>query len=178
MACSKSKALVLGHSFIRRLEDDIQSAHKPWLMHNFGLEQCDAYFVHEGCWKVSVKHETFLGEVQAKLKSLPAPFDAAIIQLGGNDLCLTYCEPLELDSRIEDLVQWLLKNGLANLIYVCELFTRPHPRGLSSETYETCRSVVNRCLDTLLENAGHIKLWKHKRISTVLITFLFMMEHI
>ena len=76
-----------------------------------------------------------------------------IVQLGGNDLCLTYCEPLELASKIKDLAQWLLKNGLAKVLYVCELFTRPHPRGVSSETYETRRSAVNRYLDTLLENA-------------------------
>ena len=133
-------------------------------MRNFGLEQCDAYFVHEGGWKVSVKHDTFLREVQAKLEPLPAQFDAAIVQLGGNDLCLTYCEPLELASKIEDLAQWLLKNGLAKVIYVCELFTRPHPRGVSSETYETRWSAVNRYLDTLLENAEHIKLWKHKTL--------------
>ena len=59
MACSKSKILFLGHFFIRRLEDDINSAHKPWLLHNFCLEQCDAFFVHESGWKVSGKHETF-----------------------------------------------------------------------------------------------------------------------
>ena len=151
----------LVHSSPRRF---IKSAHKPWLLHNFGFEQCDAYFVHEGGWKVSVKHETFLREVQAKLEPLSAPFDAAIVHLGGNELCLTYCEYLELASKIEDLAQWLLKNGLVKVIYVCELLTRPHPRGVSSETFETHRSAVNRYLDTLLENAGYIKPWKHQRI--------------
>ena len=73
MACLKSKAVVLGHSFIHPLEDDIKSAHKPWLLRNFGLEQCDAYFVHEGGWKVSVKHETFLREVQATTGTTASP---------------------------------------------------------------------------------------------------------
>ena len=80
-------------------------------------------------------------------------------------MCITYCDPLERASKKEDLVQWLLKNGLAKVIYVCELSTRPHPRGVSSETYETRRSAVNRYLDTLLENAEHIKLWKQASLN-------------
>ena len=164
MALSKSKTLILGHSFIRRLEDDINCPYKPWLSHNFGLRQCDAFFVHEGGWKVSINYENFLKEVQAKSESLPAHFDAVIIQLGGNDLCLTKIEPLELASKIEDFAQWLLNKGLTKVVYVCEVFTRPHPRNVSPATYESRRSAVNQYSGTLLESARRLKFWKHKRI--------------
>ena len=164
MALSNSKTLILGHSFICRLEDDINCPYKPWQSHNFGLRQCDAFFVHEGGWKVSINYENFLQEVQAKLESLPAHFDAVIIQLGGNDLCLTKIEPLELASKIEDFAQWLLNKGLTKVVYVCEVFARPHPKNVSPATYESRRSAVNQYLGTLLESAGRIKLWKHKRI--------------
>ena len=124
MACSKSKILFLRHSFIRRLEDDINSAHKPWLSHNFCC--FDAQCVQSGpgffkfkTWREAEKNvsmacskskilflgHSFIRRLEDDINSahkpwqwepLPVPFDAAIIQLGGYDLCLTYCGPLGL----------------------------------------------------------------------------------
>ena len=164
MAFSKSRILMLGHSFLRRLEDDINAPYKPQLHCNFGLEQCEVFFVHDGGWKISANYKTFLKEVRSKLASKPSSFDVAIIQIGGNDLCLEHCEPLELASKIDDFGQWLQKECLVKVVYVCELFTRPRPRYVSPETYESRRSATNMYLETFLENTSHVKLWRHRRI--------------
>ena len=93
---------------------------------------------------MSINNNNFLKEVQAKLESLPAHFDAVIIHLVGNDLCLTKIEPLELASKIEDFAQWLLNKGLTKVVYVCKVFTCPQPRNVSPATYESRRSTVNQ----------------------------------
>ena len=96
MAFSIPNILIIGHSFVRRLEDDVNSLRKPQLQSNFGLEQCSTTFVHKGGWKihVSLNYDSILQEIQTKCSATPSPFAAAIIQLGGNDLCLPKCNPL------------------------------------------------------------------------------------
>ena len=104
MAFSQSGILMLGHSFLRQLEDDINAPYKPQLHCNFGLEQCK---VHDGVWKISANYKTFLKEVRSKLASKPFSFEAAVIQIGGNDLCLEHCKSLELASKIDEFGQCL-----------------------------------------------------------------------
>ena len=164
MSFSKPRVLILGHSFIRRLENDINSPHKPWLHVNVGLEQCDTCFAHEGGWKISPNYKTFLDEVREKLRSLSPSFSAVVVQIGGNDLCLQDCKPIELASKIEDFAQWILHERIAKVVYVCELFARSKPRGVDPEVYESRRLAVNNYLGTLLEESGHVKFWRHRRI--------------
>ena len=164
MAFSKPNSFFIGHSIVRRLEDDVNALRKPQLQSNFGLEQCSTHFVHKGGWKISHNYDSILQEIQTKCSVTSSPFAAAIIQLGGNDLCLPKCNPLEMASKLEDLAQWLQTDRNIKVVYICELYTRPRPKYVSSDTYETRRIQANAYLSTLLKQSQHVKLWKHRRI--------------
>lgn len=143
MQAPKSHILVLGHSFIRRLQDAINSDSFPNLVTNFGLSQCEVHFVTMGGWTIS-DYRRFVAQVQSALPRVR--FQAAIIQLGGNDLCHVTCRPLELASKMEDFCQWL-KNELGiQSIHICDICSRPNPRGVSPSEYEEKRLAVIRYL--------------------------------
>ena len=164
MAFSNPKVLILGHSFIRRLEEDINNPKKLQFHMNFGLNQCAAVYMHESSWKISLDYDAFLNQVRHKLTFTTRTFDAAVIQLGGNDLCLRYCNPLELASKLDDFANWLKQNCAVRVVYICELFTRKRARFVSPENYEARRIATNTYLATLLEDSDSIKIWRHRRI--------------
>lgn len=120
--------------------------------------------MHEGGWKITLNYDSIIREIQNTCSATSSPVAAAIIQLGGNDLCLPKCNPLEIASKLEDLAQWLQKDRNVKVVYICELFTRPRPKYVSTDIYETCRTQANVYLSTLLEQSQHVKLWKHMRI--------------
>lgn len=164
MAVPKFNILLLGHSFIRRLDEAINSTQCQQLHNNFGLAQSETQFCSQGGWKISEDYDNFISQVRSKLPTKPFPFLAAVVQIGGNDLCLKDCSPLELASKIEDFAQWLRQECSVKVVFVCELFTRPRPRGISPENYETLRSATNMYLATLLEDNIHVKFWRHRRM--------------
>ena len=76
--------------------------------------------MHKGGWKISLNYVSILKTVQAKCPSAPSPFAAAIIQMGGNDLCLHRCNPLKIASKLEDLAQRLQEDRMIKVVYIYE----------------------------------------------------------
>ena len=94
--------LAIGHSFIRRLRDDILSRAYNDLHDNFGLNQCIVHFLHEGT--ILPDYDNFLYSVNNKI--LAIRFHDAVIQIGGNDIDNGCC-PLLLASKLQDFANWL-----------------------------------------------------------------------
>lgn len=160
MAAPKSHILLLGHSFFRRLRDAACSSVYPAIRQNFGLRNREIHFVCRGGWTVS-NLEMIISQVRNSAPNVQ--FSAAIIQMGGNDLSPS-CEPLELASKLEDLAQCLRDKLLIPTVFICEIFIRPSPRGISVAEYERKRLATMNYLATLLDNNAELRIWKHRRI--------------
>ena len=93
--------LAIGHSFIRRLRDDILSRAYNDLHDNFGLNQCIVHFLHEGT--ILPGYDKFLYSVNNKIPAIR--FHVAVIQIGGNDIDNGCC-PLLLASKLQDFANW------------------------------------------------------------------------
>ena len=150
--------LAIGHSFIRRLRDDILSRTYNDLHDNFGLNQCIVHFLHEGT--ILPDYDNFLYSVNNKIPAIR--FHVAVIQIGGNDIDNGCC-PLLLASKLQDFANWLKDYHKIQHVYICEIFKRPSPKHCSAGIYEQNRSRCTSYLETLLEEC-YAKLWRHRRI--------------
>ena len=157
--------LLVGHSFVSRLEGALFSPNHPYCRPNFELEQCKVEFFGEGGWTVGDKPER-LEHMQSKLRPVfrASRFAAVVIHLGDNDCCSPEFSPLGLASLLDDFAQWLVAEFGVRVVYVCQLFARPKPRYVSPEVYEQRRVKVNEYLETLLDTPI-IKFWRHKRVT-------------
>ena len=77
-------------------------------------------------------------------------FRAAILQIGGNDITESGC-PLELACKLEDLAGWLKIEYNIPVILICDIFTRPIPRGVSPVTYESKWCDTMQYLNNLID---------------------------
>ena len=81
--------LAIGHSFIRRLRDDILSRAYNDLHDNFGLNQCIVHFLHEGT--ILPDYDKFLYSVNNKIPAIRFHVAEAMISTMGVAL---YCKHL------------------------------------------------------------------------------------
>lgn len=75
-------------------------------------------------------------------------FDGVVFQLGSNDIA-----PETVTSSLIELAHNSLDQYAVKFVYICQLFTRPNPRGISPEEYESCRLHI---YDTLKKNCMEI----------------------
>ena len=162
---SQIDVLFLGHSFVRRLQNDIDSGKIPNSHTNFGLNQCQVHYVHNGGWSLLPDYNKFLREIEVRIPkaTYSGRFKVAVLQIGGNDVDGKVC-PLSLASKLDDFVRWLESMYGINNTYICEIFTRPKPRKCTPEEYEKRRNDAMRFLDTMLSDSDSVKIWRHRRI--------------
>lgn len=156
MADIRPRVLVLGHSFVRRLFTDVQAGVFP---SNFNLSQCDIRGLGIGGGTV----QGFYSD--RRIVDLFQTFQPhiVILQIGGNDCCDSRLSPSKLASDIYSLSVYLYRTWGSH-VWICELFTRPSPRGMASPVYESRRQDVNKALSVLVVGHDHVNLWRHKRI--------------
>ncbi|OWF52047.1 hypothetical protein KP79_PYT00653 [Mizuhopecten yessoensis] len=165
MASIKPRVLVLGHSFIRRLFEAVDSGK---FAENFGLKQCQISGRGYGGGTVrgvrsSCRH--YLEQFQPHI---------VILQIRGNDLCDS---KLSADSLAYDIYNFALEmsNNFGALVYVCEIFPRLRPRGMAPHLYEVRRKNVNKGLTVLLLAQERVSIWPHKRIFNSPLQHSYMM---
>ena len=119
MPDSVPTVLILGHSFVRRMQDDLSSRFHPRTDPNFNLSDATVCFHGVGGRTVR-KLRTYDLHVVRRLKP-----DVIILELGTNDL--TNLSPEVVGSEIEELVSLLLETFSVRVICVCHVI----PRGIS-----------------------------------------------
>jgi len=116
MASSVPSFLVLGHSFIRRLRDDLRSRFDSRAVDTFGLSH-DANVHLHGVGGLTVERlRRDLGIVSSLSPQV------VILEIGTNDL--TRLCPEVTGSEIEELVRLLLDTFSVWVIGVCEVLPR------------------------------------------------------
>ena len=97
---SKPTVLVLGHSFVRRLKQDIAHSFDARAKADFDLGQSTVLFMHEVCGRTVSKLRGYdIFEVE---KFRP---EVVILEIGTNDLAKI--GPEVVGSAIDDLVDYL-----------------------------------------------------------------------
>ncbi|XP_045188438.2 uncharacterized protein LOC123546304 [Mercenaria mercenaria] len=165
MENSRIAVAILGHSFIRRLDDSFR---RQILPANYDLKECSV--IHRGLGGL-LACENYNG-LRTCTNYFKHKFDSflnthkprvVVLQLGENDID-SGIQPLEVASTLEEIGLMLLKDYNVGHVVICELFTRLKPKNTTDEQYESKRVQANQILKALLEGHKHIRYWNHRRI--------------
>lgn len=137
----RAKVLIIGHSFISRLERLLgQSELFPA---DVNLAQCEIrWFGISGRRAESLLRDQDLQNCIHSFK--PA---VIILQIGGNDIC--YARPEKVACNISELIKTLGKFECVQVSVIFELFIRIRPRNISPQMYEERRKIINNMLPVL-----------------------------
>ena len=139
--------LILGHSFIRRLDDFV--AANPNLNHQFLLNNF-ATFKWRGVGGRTVA-KTLQYDLPVVASFVP---DIVILQLGTNDL--SRLDPLVVGSSIEELVTILHDKYKVKLICVCQTLLGSDP------VFNMRVRAFNKYVKTFLEALPYVFFWGHR----------------
>ena len=148
---SPPRALILGHSFVRRLSSFL--SHSNIYSHNLGLQDVAEIALFGVGGRTIAKVEKFdLGFVRAWKP------DIVILELGTNNL--TKFPPESVGSSFEELVQLLYENCSVKVIGVCQVIKRcpPPPKMLD---FNSRVIKLHKYLKVVLEPLQFCFYWRH-----------------
>ena len=145
-------ALILGHSFVKRLDRNLRAGFDPQANRDFRLQGT-----------VSVRLQGFGGRtVQCGGRAIHVVKDLApdiILEIGTNDL--SHSPPELIGSAIEDLGCLLLNHYFVCVIGVCHVT----PRGISfprAMVFLQQATILNQYVSVVLENFPNAFCWSHE----------------
>ena len=148
MASSVPLVLVLGHSFIRRLRDDLHSHFDSRADDTFGLSDDAIVHLHSIGGLTVARLRRDLGIVSSLSRQV------VILKLGINDL--SRLRPEVTGSKIEELVRLLLDTFSVRVIGVCEALAR-----VRVPFFNATASILNQYLCGVLEPIPSVFCWHH-----------------
>lgn len=156
--------LIFGHSFIKRLKHRTEAEplnFKP----DLNLRQCNVVLKGFGGLNLGIKNPAKKRYFYTVVDELfrYSEHDILICQLGGNDISYD-TSPRELADAIIEFGQYVRDLYRVKIVYVCSVFTRHKPRGISAEDYEKFRVETNVLLEKYTQTDDGITFWLHKRI--------------
>jgi len=151
------KILILGHSFVRRLRDDLAAHFDARAAPNFHLPETG----HVSLYGTG-------GRTVAKLNKYDLPWvvnkyqpDIVILELGTNDL--STLPPEIVGSQIDDLAQALRDQYKVRVVGVCQVLNRNNPQTLAPACdFNAKAAVLRQYLSVVLADQPGIFLWTHK----------------
>ena len=157
--------LILGHSFVRRLQTFLTEHHDRRAAHNMNLPHENISFLGIGGRTVSKMLSFDLDKIKAFQPKV------IILELGTNDLCVVGQRPESVGSDIEHLVQVLHDHCGAEFIMVCLVIYRsaipPHVPDFSHKV-----DLLNKYLKVVLEPLPYVEAWSHREIQSPSIAVL------
>ena len=149
MASFLPSVLLLGHSFIRRLRDDLRSHFDSRAEVTFGLSE-DAIVHLHGVGALTVAR---LRRDLAIVSSLSP--QVVILEIGTNDL--DPLRPEVVGSESEELVRLLHDTFTVRIIGVCEVLPP-----VKAPFFNGAASVLNHYLCGVLEPVPNVFCWRHR----------------
>ena len=157
--------LILGHSFVRRLQTFLTEHHDRRAAHNMNLPHENISFLGIGGRTVSKMLSFDLDKIKAFQPKV------IILELGTNDLCVVGQRPESVGSDIEHLVQVLHDHCGAEFIMVCLVIYRsaipPHVPDFSHKV-----DLLNKYLKVVLEPLPYAEAWIHRGLQSPSIAVL------
>ena len=157
--------LILGHSFVRRLQTFLTEHHDRRAAHNMNLPHENISFLGIGGRTVSKMLSFDLDKIKAFQPKV------IILELGTNDLCVVAQRPESVGSDIEHLVQVLHDHCGAEFIMVCLVNYRsaiaPHVPDFSHKV-----DLLNKYPKVVLEPLPYAEAWSHRGLQSPSIAVL------
>ena len=157
--------LILGHSFVRRLQTFLTEHHDRRAAHNMNLPHENISFLGIGGRTVSKILSFDLDKIKAFQPKV------IILELGTNDLCVVGQRPESVGSDIEHLVQVLHDHCGAEFIMVCLVIywsaIPPHVPDFSHKV-----DLLNNYLKVVLEPLPYAEAWSHRGLQSPSIAVL------
>ena len=153
--------LVLGHSFVARLWNDIRFNHDPsHLHHNFGLAQATVRFLGFRSGVI----QTLIEDVHDRLRQemLQHSPSLVILQIGGNDIDRP---DFDIEGYVRDvlyLIDLLQHHYLVLSVVVCEIFPRCSTRHIPCHEYQEIKDRITLDLNSELSHTSNACLWRHR----------------
>ena len=157
MALCVPKVMILGHSFVRRLSDDLENHFDDRAKSNFDLEDVKVRLFGVGGRTVEKIKQFDVANV-----SHFAP-DIVVLEIGTNDLC--NAPPETVGSQIDELVELLLNHFSVRVVGVCLVIKQAEP--MFNKNVE----VLNRYLSVVLDRP-RVFVWRHKILDSTSHDFL------
>ena len=149
MALCVPKAMILGHSFVRRLRGDLERQFDDRTKRDFDLQDVKVRLFGVGGRTVDKIMQYDLVNV-----SRFAP-DIVILEIGTNDLC--NAPPETVGCQIDELVELLLNRFSVRVVGVCLVIKRAE--AVFNEKIE----MLNQYLSVVIDNPNAF-VWRHKRL--------------
>ena len=151
---SRPVALILGHSFVRRLKRDLESHFDDRALLDFGLHKDAVVHLFGVGGRTVPKMVKFDLGVVAKMRP-----NIIILELGTNDLSLV--GPEMVGSAIDDLVNLLIEEFSVSVIGVCKTIPR-HGSEPEVLVFNDQALILNNYLDVVFEQRPQVFAWQHK----------------
>ena len=158
MATAVPKALILGHSFIRRLKSDLENKTQARFCANFHLNGT----ANVSLFGVGGRTVSKLLQFDLHVVRDCNP-DIVILEIGTNDLSKE--GPELVGSQIDDLVMLLIRDYSVRVIGVCLVI----PRGIAypdAAVFAQQADLLNIYLRTVLEQYKNVFCWEHKQLNS------------
>jgi len=155
------KILVIGHSFVKRLNTDISKHFDSRTSPDFALS-ANCQIVLHGYGGRTV---TQLRDKDCRFLSDLSP-DVVIMDIGTNDL--SSLRPEVVGSAIEEFVSFIRsKVRSVRSVGVCLVIPRSH-KGTSSplEAFNSRAAILNNYLRVVLEDIPGVFVWEHRKLCT------------
>jgi lysophospholipase L1-like esterase len=149
MSSTPKRIMILGHSFVRRLQQFVLRSHSG-LNANFNLsESVIVQWLGVGGRTVDKTRRYDMRVVRAFRP------DIVLIQLGTNDL--PTAPPLQVGSDIEELVKLLHSHYNVKVVVVCQTLWRD-----SDQDFNNNVVALNQYSQVFLEHLPFVLFWKHR----------------
>ena len=156
MSVSVPNILILSHSFVRRLKDDLAASFDARAAPNFYLPESGHVSLYGTGGRTVDKIHAY--DLSLVLKYKP---DIVILELGTNDL--STLRPEVVGSKIDDLAQVHRDQYKVRVIGVCQVVNRNIPRTRSPDCdFNAKAAVLRQYLSVILADQHNIFLWEHK----------------
>lgn len=160
MAGQVPNVLILGHSFVKRLQRDMLSNFDARVDANFKLQGSALVHLHGIGGRRVAKLRSF--DLQVVTSISP---DVVILEIGTNDLSL---EPPEVvGSAIEELVRLLLDSFSVRVVGVCYVIPRciSEMSHIPASLFAQRAQILNHYVSVVLDDIPNAFDWRHRNFS-------------
>ena len=165
MAASRHSVLILGHSYVHRLEEFVNHCKSDGVTPNFGLDPDRVVVNFAGYGGAHI------GRIHDRLEQVVTHFrpDFVILQVGSNDISQVNNNPDILSENIIQLANRLIVQYDVHKVAVSELFFRNKWRGGNfNDTTREINAHLRVKLSPHSETAG-VSFWRHFGFSDAVV---------
>ncbi|CAG2184538.1 unnamed protein product [Mytilus edulis] len=160
-APKKHNVLVVGHSFVTRLGNDVYTI--PSLRPDFGLDQAEVHCLGFGGGVISTLIKDESRRLNGKLRSFRP--EMVILQIGGNDIDQEDYHPQVYMESVKHFITKLQTEYQVQKVVLCEIFPRLKVRHTDVDFYNEEKDKLNRELDahySVRHASPDVVFWYHR----------------